>query len=75
MMKLIVDRIEEGIAVCEKDDLSRINIPLSDLPDGTSEGSVIMKDDNGEYTLDRNQEAERRKRMLELQKNLFKKQQ
>ncbi len=74
-MKLIVDRIEEGIAVCEKDDLSRINIPLSDLPDGTSEGSVIMKDENGEYTLDRNQEAARRKKMLELQKNLFKKQQ
>lgn len=70
-MQFIVDRIEEGIAVCEKEDLSHVQIPLSSLPQGTQEGSVIIQDENGNYILDRQTEAERRESMLKLQQMLF----
>ena len=70
-MRLIIDRIEENIAVCEKEDLSHIDIPLPHLPEGTKEGSVILVDENGKYTLDVKQEDERRKKLLEMQKKLF----
>lgn len=70
-MQFIVDRIEEGIAVCEKEDLSHVQIPLSSLPKGTQEGSVIIQDENGNYILDRQTEAERRESMLKLQQMLF----
>lgn len=72
-MKLIVDRIENGIAVLEKDDLSVVEVALSALPDGTKEGSVILQNEDGSYNLDLTEEEARRKRLLELQKNLFKK--
>ncbi len=72
-MKLIVDRIENGFAVCEKDDLSFINIPLSDLPEETKEGSVLVQNKSGQYILDADEEEKRRAKLLELQKKLFKK--
>ncbi|MCM1363847.1 MAG: DUF3006 domain-containing protein [Faecalibacterium sp.] len=72
-MKLIVDRIEANIAVCEKDDLTRVEIPLSLLPSETHEGSVILTDEKGNYTLDISNEEQRRQRILEMQKRLFKK--
>lgn len=72
-MKLIVDRIENDVAVLEKDDLSHININLSDLPEGTKEGSVIILNADGSYKLDLDEEEARKKKMLELQKKLFKK--
>lgn len=72
-MKLIVDRTENGIAILEKEDLSHIEVALTDLPKGTKEGSVVIQNEDGSYSLDLNEEEARRKRMLELQKNLFKK--
>lgn len=69
-MKLIVDRIEEGIVVCEKEDLSHINIPVSALPEGIQEGSVI-DESNGKYYINIAEEEKRRKKILELQKKLF----
>ena len=71
-MKLTVDRIEEGFAVLEKDDLTHENIPLSLLPDGIKEGSVLSFD--GEtYTLDPDAEAEARERIIRKQRSVFKK--
>ncbi len=72
-MKLIVDRIENDAAVCEKEDLSHVNIKLSDLPEGTKEGSVIICNDDGSYRLDPDEETARKKKLLEIQKKLFKK--
>lgn len=72
-MKLIVDRIESGIAVCEKEDLSHIEILLKDLPFETKEGSVLLQNEDGSFSLDLTEEEARRKRMLEMQKNLLKK--
>lgn len=71
-MKLIVDRIEEGVAVLEKEDMTHIHINLSELPEGTKEGSVLAFD-GASYVLDSDEEEKRRKRILEMQNMLFKK--
>ena len=71
-MKLTVDRIEEGFAVLEKYDLTHENIPLSLLPYGIKEGSVLSFD--GEtYALDPDAEAEARARIIRKQRSVFKK--
>ena len=69
-MKYIVDRIEGNLAVCEADDMSVTVISLSDLPDGTHEGSVINFI-SGVYSLDLDEEQERRERILSLQDGIF----
>lgn len=71
-MKVTVDRIEEGFAVLEKDDLTHENIPLSLLPDGIKEGSVLSFDGDA-YALDPDAEAEARERIIRKQRNVFKK--
>ena len=70
MRKLTVDRIESGFAVCECEDLSHINIPLSDLPFKIKEGNILFLDDDGNYILDLNEEEKMRKRIIELQNKL-----
>lgn len=72
MMKFTVDRIVEGFAVVEKEDLSHENIPLSILPDGTKEGSVLIFDGEN-YTFDPHAESEARERILRKQRSVFKK--
>lgn len=69
-MKLTVDRIVEGIAVLEKEDLSHIEVPLISLPKGTKEGSVLNFDGTT-YTADEDEEAERKRRIAEKQKLIF----
>ena len=71
-MKLIVDRIEEGIAVLEKEDFTHIHINLSELPEGTKEGSVLSFDGTT-YVPDSDEEERRRQRILEMQNMIFKK--
>lgn len=71
-MKYIVDRIEEGIAILEKEDLTHVEAKLSELPLGIREGSVLIFDGNT-YTVDTDVEAQRKKRIYEKQHMLFKK--
>lgn len=69
-MKFIVDRITEGFAVLEAADLSHIEIEINKLPDGTKEGTVLLFDGEN-YTVDADEEALRRQRILEKQRMLF----
>lgn len=71
-MKIYVDRIEEGIAVCEGESLERLEVPLSALPVGVREGSVLLFD-GAAYSLDTAAEEERRRKLSERQKRLFRK--
>ncbi|MBE6773475.1 MAG: DUF3006 domain-containing protein [Ruminococcaceae bacterium] len=71
-MKLTVDRIEEDFAVLEKEDMSHESIPVSLLPAGTKEGSVLTFDGTT-YTLDPDAEAEARARIISKQRSIFKK--
>lgn len=72
MMKLTVDRIADGIAVLEKDDMTHINVPSDTLPAGTKEGSKLFFDGEG-YTLDLSDEEETRNRIIQKQRSIFKK--
>lgn len=67
---MIVDRIEGGIAVCEADDRTMIDVPLSELPEGTREGTVLRLE-NGRYAVDKAEEESRRSRIESKAKRLF----
>ncbi len=69
MEKLIVDRIEEGIAVLEKEDLSHIEVPLAVVGIELHEGNILLFDGE-KYTLCADEEELRRKKIFEMQKKL-----
>lgn len=71
MEKLIVDRIENGIAVLEKEDLSYAEIAVSELPVEIKEGCVILFD-GCKYSISPSEEDERRRRIMEKQRKIFK---
>ena len=71
-MKFIVDRIEEKLAVLEKDDMSHIEVPLTCLPDKVKEGNVLFYD-GVSYCFDYESEYEKRQRIAEKQKSIFNK--
>ena len=66
-MKYIIDRVEGKIAVCEAEDRTMTNLPLSRLYPGAKEGDCIVSTPNGEFVLD---ETRTRKRKQELKKRL-----
>ncbi len=69
-MKYSVDRIEENIALCEDDDGNALKLPLNELPQNIREGDIIEKTENG-FIIDADETQLRRKKMAELQRNLF----
>ncbi len=68
---MTVDRIENGIAVIE-DNGKRIEIPLSDLPEGTREGSLLQRK-NGALSLDYEAAQKQRETLKKRTDALFKK--
>ena len=71
MEKYIVDRIEEGIIIFEKEDMTHIEIDKNDIPFEVSEGNVLIYD-SGTFFHDNDEENIRRKRIFEKQNNIFK---
>lgn len=72
MKTLTVERIIGDIAVIENEDLSHYDIPVANLPDNVKEGTVL--DFDGEnYYINSDEEALRKRRILEKQKILFNK--
>ena len=69
-MKYVIDRIEGGIAVCEREDRIMEDIPLSELYEGAKAGDHFQKDEAGVYR-DTASEEEARKRNIELLRQLF----
>jgi len=69
-MRYIVDRIEDGLAVLEKEDGSFEHIPSEKLPEGVHEGSMLVLHD-GAWALDLQGEEERRKQVFAKQEGLF----
>ena len=41
-MRVIIDRFEKEFAVCEKDDMSMINIPRIELPQEAKEVDILV---------------------------------
>ncbi len=56
----VIDRIEGNLAVVEIAEGKTVNIPLSSLPEGVKEGSVLH------IEIDREEEARRRKKIRSL---------
>lgn len=71
-MKVFVDRIESYTAVIETEDRKYLHVPLSVLPDGIKEGSVLVYE-NGEYLKAAQEESLRRRRLFALQEKLRRK--
>lgn len=71
-MRYIVDSIEEGIALLERDDMTFLEIGVGELPEGTKQHDCLICED-GIWSVDR-ERTESRKRMLEQKtKSLFRK--
>ncbi len=68
--ELVVDRIEGNFAVCQMPDESEKVIPLSELPNGVKEGTVLDLCD-GAYVINEAKEKDRRKSNFDLQSQLF----
>lgn len=66
---LIVDRIENGYAVCETEQGEKKDISLSETKD-VHEGDVLILKD-GVYIPDKDKTEARRKRILALQEDLW----
>ena len=71
MERYTVDRIEDGIVVLEKEDLTHIEISASAFDFEVKEGNVLLFE-NGRFTVDEACENERRRRIFNKQKNIFK---
>lgn len=71
MEYLYIDRIEDGFAMAEKEDGSLLKISLQSLPENIQEGAAFFFE-NGIYIRDKAKEQERKKKILELQKKIFK---
>ncbi|GAA6295550.1 MULTISPECIES: DUF3006 domain-containing protein [Enterocloster] len=69
-MKYIIDRLEEGIAVCENELKKLISIPKDLLPDGLKEGDVL-EEQEGRFLRDEQGTEARRKEMRKKLMDLF----
>ena len=69
-MKYSVDRIEEGIAVCEDENGGELTVKIEELTFEVKEGDIICKTDIG-FELLPDETAEKKKRMANLQKSIF----
>lgn len=69
-MKYSVDRIEEGIAVCEDENGGRMTVKVEELTFDVKEGDIICKTNSG-FELLPDETAEKKKRMANLQKSIF----
>lgn len=65
-MNWIIERIEEGIALCEINEKLIIEVPVTALPQGVKEGSVIS------LCVDSNETEKRKEKINSLMNSLFK---
>lgn len=69
-MRYSVEKIEENIAVCEADEGSVLKLKLYELPQGIREGDIIDQTGNG-FVVNSVETESRRKKMAEMQRNIF----
>ncbi len=71
MRKLAVDRFEGEYAICEDEDQNYFAIPISELPSGTVEGLVLSVPEKGPISIDPEESARRRERIIKKQRRIF----
>lgn len=72
MEKYTVDRVEDGIVTLEKSDITHVDYKGSDFSFPVKEGNILIFDGE-KFQLDAAEEEAARKRILEKQRNIFKK--
>ena len=78
MVTYIIDRFEEGYAVCENynenedDEIITKNIEIKLIPDNANEGDIIVVSDDGKINIDYEKTRNRKEKMEELRKKLTK---
>jgi len=73
MERITIDRFEEDIAVCEREDCTFIDIPRSTLPKGVRPGNILIIFDDGKIKIDAEEELRRKEDLFKLFNNLFEK--
>ena len=68
-MKYIIDRLEEGLAICETELRKCISVPVSHLPKEVKEGDVLREE--GRFFLDSEETDKRRREMKKKLMDLF----
>lgn len=71
ILKYIVDRIEEGFAVCEDENGKFSDIEIAGLPEGIKEGDIISVE-NGEAVFLKEETEERRNRIQQKRRDILK---
>ncbi|MCL2106404.1 MAG: DUF3006 domain-containing protein [Oscillospiraceae bacterium] len=66
-----IDRVIASIAVCENEEGFVEEFPVALLPEGAGEGSVLRRDENGQFTLDREAGRQRRDKLFCMQEDVF----
>ncbi len=66
----IIDRIEEGIAVCEDGAGGHLDISISEISGPAKEGSVLLREE-GRWRSDPQAADVRRRRIYKKQRDLF----
>ena len=64
-MKYIIDRLEEGLAICENEQKEMISIPLAQLPKAIKEGDIIYEAE-GIYSIDEERRRNMRNKLMGL---------
>lgn len=67
---LIIDRIENGFAVCEKQDKSFVDLDVNLIKSDFKQGDVLIEQ-NGVWIKDENLTKQRKEFAINLQKKLF----
>lgn len=75
MQYWIVDRIENGVAVCETETRSHISIPLHAIQGNVKDGCAITALGDGTFRVDTQLTEQRREANFRLQEKLFGKKQ
>ncbi len=70
-MYFSVDIIEETVALCVDDDGATRAIALELIDGEAKEGSVLVENENGRYSLDKDEEEKRRNENFVLAESLF----
>lgn len=68
---MIIDRFENGFAVCECDDGSFYDILIKNIPADAKEGDVLIKCGSDQYKIDKLSTDNRKKKIDKLMDDLF----
>ena len=66
-----VDRIEGNLVILENADKTHTDVLIAEFVGGVREGDVVYRLPDGKYAVSAEATAERKKRLLALQKSLF----